>query len=72
MLMASAAILVATGWLFTAVPKGFIPSQDTGTINGSTRAPEGTPFPELVKRQLALTEVVRANRNVESLMSTAG
>ena len=72
MLMASAAILVATGWLFTAVPQGFIPSQDTGTINGSTRAPEGIPFPELVKRQLALTEVVRANRNVESLMSTAG
>jgi HAE1 family hydrophobic/amphiphilic exporter-1 len=72
MLMASAAILVATGWLFTAVPQGFIPSQDTGTIHGSTRAPEGTPFPELVKRQLALTEVVRANPNVESLMSTAG
>ncbi|MGH8569442.1 MAG: efflux RND transporter permease subunit, partial [Gammaproteobacteria bacterium] len=72
MLMASAAILVATGWLYTAVPQGFIPSQDTGTITGSTRAPEGTPFPELVKRQLALTDVVRANRNVESLMSTAG
>ena len=72
MLMVSAAILVATGWLYTAVPQGFIPSQDTGTITGTTRAPEGTPFPELVKRQLALTDVVRANRNVESLMSTAG
>ncbi len=72
MLTASAAILVATGWLYTAVPRGFIPPQDTGTVTGNTRVPEGTPFPELVKRQLALTEVVRANRNVEALMSTAG
>ncbi len=72
MLMVSAAILVATGWLFTVVPQGFIPSQDTGTITGSTRAPEGTPFTELVERQMALSAIVRANRNVEALMSTAG
>jgi Cation/multidrug efflux pump len=72
MLLVSAAILVLTGWLFTVVPKGFIPPQDTGLVIGNTRAPEGIPFPELVKRQLAVAEVVRANPNVESLMSTAG
>ncbi|MGH8610557.1 MAG: efflux RND transporter permease subunit [Gammaproteobacteria bacterium] len=72
MLLVSAAILVLTTWLFTVVPKGFIPRQDTGVIHGNTRAPEGIPFPELVRRQLALNEVVRANSNVEALMSTAG
>lgn len=72
MLLVSAAILVLTAWLFTVVPKGFIPRQDTGVILGNTRAPEGIPFPELVRRQLALSEVVRANPNVDALMSTAG
>jgi len=72
MLLVSAAILVLTAWLFTVVPKGFIPRQDTGVIHGNTRAPEGVPFPELVRRQLALNDVVRANPNVEALVSTAG
>jgi HAE1 family hydrophobic/amphiphilic exporter-1 len=72
MLLASAAILALSGWLFAVVPKGFIPGQDTGLIVGNTRAPEGIPFPELVKRQRAVAEVVRTNPNVESLMSTAG
>jgi biotin carboxyl carrier protein len=72
MLLASAAILELSGWLFAVVPKGFIPGQDTGLIVGNTCAPEGIPFPELVKRQLAVAEVVRTNPNVESLMSTAG
>ncbi len=72
MLLVSAAILALTGWLFAVVPKGFIPRQDTGVIHGNTRAPEGIPFPELVRRQLAVSEVVRANPNVEALMSTAG
>ncbi|MGH8472536.1 MAG: efflux RND transporter permease subunit, partial [Gammaproteobacteria bacterium] len=57
---------------FAVVPKGFIPPQDTGLLIGNTRAAEGIPFPALVKQQLAVTEVVRANPNVESLMSSAG
>nr|MDQ3960241.1 efflux RND transporter permease subunit [Pseudomonadota bacterium] len=72
MLLASAAILALSGWLFAVVPKGFIPGQDTGLIVGNTRAPEGIPFPELVERQRVVAEVVRTNSNVESLMSTAG
>ena len=72
MLLASAAILALSGWLFAVVPKGFIPGQDTGLIVGNTRAPEGIPFPELIERQRAVAEVVRTNPNVESLMSTAG
>lgn len=72
MLAASVAILALTGGLAVVVAKGFIPSQDTGLISGNTRAPEGITFPELVKRQIAVAEAVRANLNVESLMSTAG
>jgi HAE1 family hydrophobic/amphiphilic exporter-1 len=72
MLLASVAVLAATAWLAIVVPKGFIPNQDTGVIFGNTRAPEGIAFDELVKRQRAVTAVVRTNPNVEALMSTAG
>ena len=42
-------------------------AQSCSQLTAVPHAAEGTPFPELVKRQVALTEVVRANRNVESL-----
>ncbi|MGI9047342.1 MAG: efflux RND transporter permease subunit [Burkholderiales bacterium] len=72
MLLVSLAILAATVWLAVVVPKGFIPRQDTGMISGSTRAPEGLTFDELVVRQKAVAEIVARNPNVEALMSTAG
>jgi HAE1 family hydrophobic/amphiphilic exporter-1 len=72
MLMISVGTLLATVWLAIIVPKGFIPTQDTGMISGNTRAPEGIAFDDLVKRQRAVTDVIRGNPNVEALMSTAG
>jgi multidrug efflux pump len=40
-----------TGFIYTWVPQGFIPRQDTGVIFGNTRAPEGVTFNELERRQ---------------------
>lgn len=65
-------LLILTGWLFTAVQKGFIPSQDTGLIYGATEAPEGIPFPEFVRHQQAMAETILKNPNVEALMSSVG
>ncbi len=65
-------ITLATGYLFTLVPKGFIPSEDTGQIFGFTEAAEGISFDAMVKHQKALAEIVTQNPNVESFMSSAG
>lgn len=72
MLAASASILVLTFVLYAWVPKGFIPRQDMGVVFGNTRAPEGVTFDELVKRQQAVAAIIKANPNVEAVMSTAG
>jgi HAE1 family hydrophobic/amphiphilic exporter-1 len=72
MLIGSAAVLVATFYLYKAVPQGFIPRQDTGVFFGGTRAPEGVTFAELEKRQQAVSEIIQKNPNVEAVMSTAG
>ena len=42
-LIAAAATLVATVYLYRLVPTGFIPSQDTGQISGTTRNCRRTP-----------------------------
>lgn len=68
----STLILVATAWLFAAVPKGFVPSEDIGLIVASTRAPEGVTFGELKDRQEQVAAIVRANPNVAGAMSSAG
>ena len=71
-LLGSVGVLVATGVLYGAVSKGFIPRQDTGVINGNTRAREGITFDEMIRHQLAIGEIIQNNPNVESVMSTAG
>ncbi len=71
-LLGSLAVLVATGWLYGEVKKGFIPRQDTGVINANTRAREGITFNEMIRHQQAVADIIQKNPNVESVMSTAG
>ena len=68
----AALILVGSGYLFWMVPKGFIPSEDSGLIIGNTRAPEGVTYGELKAMQDRAAAIVRRNPNVESVMSSAG
>ena len=70
--LASAALLVATGYLFVIIPKGFIPSQDTGQIFGFTEASQDISFEAMVRNQKAVMAVLRADPNVESFSSSVG
>jgi HAE1 family hydrophobic/amphiphilic exporter-1 len=72
MLVIVALLFAGTAWLYGAVPKGFIPRQDTGQISGNTRAAEGIAFEDLIKKQLSITEIIRKNENVAAVMSSAG
>ncbi len=66
------AILLVTGYLFVAVPKGFLPDEDTSQIFTITETPQGTAFPELVRRQDAIVELARKDPNMEAFFSSAG
>ena len=52
------ATLVLTGYLFTAIPKGFFPQQDTGLITGISEAAQDVSFAEMMRRQEALGEII--------------
>jgi HAE1 family hydrophobic/amphiphilic exporter-1 len=64
--------LVATVYLFIAIPKGFIPSEDRSAIFAFTQAAEGISVDAMMKHQQAVAAVVRKDPDVQSFFSTAG
>ena len=72
MLWTGGAILVLTFVMFALVPKGFIPSEDTGQVLGNTTAADGVTFDQLNGMQQAVASIVQKNPYVAGLMSSAG
>jgi HAE1 family hydrophobic/amphiphilic exporter-1 len=68
----SAAVLVATVWLFTIMPTGFLPSDDTAQIFAFTEAAQGISFEEMARHQQALAAIVGEDPNVANYMSSIG
>ena len=63
---------VLTAYLFMAIPKGFIPTEDTGSIFAFTEAAQDVSFDAMAARQQAVADVVRRNPHVEQFMSFIG
>ena len=68
----SVGILAATALLFVMVPKGFIPTEDTGQIQGTTETVEGSSFEAMRDHQLAVADVLKRDPYVAHFMSTVG
>ena len=71
-LLVAAATLMLTVFLYTIVPKGFFPIQDTGVIQGITQAPPAISSQAMAKKQLEITKAVLADPAVESVSSFIG
>jgi hydrophobic/amphiphilic exporter-1 (mainly G- bacteria), HAE1 family len=69
---ASLLVLLATIHMFSLVPKGFIPSEDTGQIFINTEGAQGVSFEQMVKYQQQLAAIVAQDPNVESFFSSVG
>ncbi|MDX6529576.1 MAG: hypothetical protein QOH41_1866 [Blastocatellia bacterium] len=61
-----------TVYLFTVVPKGFIPSGDSGLLLGSTEGAQGISLDDMIAHQNAVTEIIKKDPNVQSYASTVG
>src|SRR4029079_2368308 len=72
MLVFSFAFIAGTAYYLTTLPKGFLPSEDTGDIYAPTQGPAEVSFGGLLDAQQRVAEIVRQDENVEALSSTVG
>ncbi len=61
-----------TVWLYGQVPKGFMPTQDTGLLQGSTQAGPEISFAAMSERQRAVIDVILRDPAVSSVGSNIG
>src|SRR5205807_9500872 len=61
-----------TVYLFMVVPKGFIPSGDTGLLFGNTEAAQGISLDDMIRHQSVVAEIIKNDPNVQSFASTVG
>jgi multidrug efflux pump len=66
------ATLAATILLYVAVPKGFLPLQDTGLITAVTEAGTDVSFIEMQRRQRLVEDAIRADPDVTGVVSVIG
>ena len=64
--------LVVTGYLYTVVPKGFFPTEDTGLLTATTEASEDISFDAMVALQRRVAEIVRQDPDVDVVTSSVG
>jgi len=65
-------LLVATGYLFYILPKGFIPSYDAGRLFGLTMAAQDISFDSMVEHQQAFKRILLKEPAIDTMMSAAG
>jgi hydrophobic/amphiphilic exporter-1 (mainly G- bacteria), HAE1 family len=63
---------VLTGYLFSVIPKGFIPNEDTGQIFAFTEASQDISFDAMAAHQKAVADIVIKQPYVEQFMSSIG
>ncbi|HLO75865.1 MAG TPA: efflux RND transporter permease subunit, partial [Magnetospirillum sp.] len=68
----TAATIAATVWLFGAVPKGFIPTEDTGQMMVMTEAAQDISFQAMADLQKQVAAVIQADPSVAAITSAVG
>ena len=71
-LVFSAFILVATYFVFSKIPKGLFPPDDTGSLNANAQAVQGTPFTEMLRYGQLVSAKLATDTNVASYTMDVG
>jgi multidrug efflux pump len=71
-LLVALSTFLLTLLLYIIVPKGFLPIQDTGIIQGISEAPESISFGAMSERQQALSKIILEDPAVEDISSIIG
>ena len=66
------ALFFVTVFLFYIMPKGFLPTEDTGQIFAITEAQQGISFEDMKKHQQEIVDIIAQDPNIEAFMSSIG
>ena len=72
MMIFSGLLLLVTVILFGIIPKGFLPTEDQGSIFAFTEAAEGISFEAIMRLQKQVAAVVSKNPYVDNFFSSIG
>ncbi len=67
-----AATMVATVYLYVAIPKGFFPQQDNGIVAGTVEAGQDISYASMVERVHEVAKVVIADHDVQDVYYWVG
>jgi multidrug efflux pump len=65
-------VIGLNGYLFTTIPKGFFPQQDTGQIQGGLRADQSISFQAMQEKLRQLVNIIRADPAVDTVVGFTG
>ena len=71
-LLIAVATMAVTVWLYSVVPKGFFPVQDTGVIQGISVAAQTTSYEAMARHQRELVAAIVKDPDVASVSSFIG
>ncbi|WP_375477731.1 efflux RND transporter permease subunit [uncultured Nostoc sp.] len=71
-LIGSGILLVMTVYLFVIVPKGFIPTEDTGQLMANTKGAQDISFDDMLRHQQTVVDIIRKDPNIEAVDSIVG
>jgi HAE1 family hydrophobic/amphiphilic exporter-1 len=71
-LLTTILLFFMTIFLFYIMPKGFLPTEDTGQVFGITEAQQGISFDDMKKHQQEVAAIIAQDPNVEAFMSSIG
>jgi HAE1 family hydrophobic/amphiphilic exporter-1 len=71
-LVFSALVLALTGAIWTTIPKGLFPPDDTGSLNGTLEAAQGTSFQDMLRFQNIAMARLKGDTNIASFTSSVG
>jgi HAE1 family hydrophobic/amphiphilic exporter-1 len=70
--LVAATTLVLTVVMFNNVPKGFLPTEDIGSLFTQTEGQQGVAFGEMAQKQQELAKVIGSDPAVAAYMSSVG
>lgn len=70
-LIATAIVLIVSGFLFMKIPKGFLPTQDQNFMMAWIQAADNISYDDMIVHQARINEIMKAEPDVKDFISIA-